>query len=110
MEQELLYDEQYLEAHNTDKEVVKQSIKKEINGQEYWTATFILEDDNNDNMELEWNFSMDVPFPQVGQRMLLAGKVIQITGIQGIGAEDGCVYIFCEDCLEEDGYYLKDLF
>ena len=105
MEQELLYDEQYLETYNTNKQVVKQSLKKEINGQEYWTATFIA---LFNNMELEWNFSMDVPFPQVGQRMLLAGKVIQITGIQGIGAEDGCVYIFCEDCLEEDGYYLKE--
>ena len=110
MEQELLYDGYYLEDYSTNKQVVKQSLKKEFNGQEYWTAIFILDDDNNDNMELEWNFSMDVPFPQVGQRMLLAGKVILITGIQGIGPEDGCVYIFCEDCLEEDGYYLKDLF
>ena len=108
MVQELLYDEQYLETYNTNKQVVKQSLKKEFNGQEYWTAIFIMEGDIFNNMELEWNFSMDVPFPQVGQRMLLAGKVIQITGIQGIGAEDGCVFIFCEDCLEEDGYYLKE--
>ena len=103
MVQELLYDEQYLETYNTNKQVVKQSLKKEFNGQEYWTAIFIMEGDIFNNMELECNFSMDVPFPQVGQRMLLAGKVIQITGIQGIGTEDGCVFIFGEDCLEEVG-------
>ena len=34
MEQELLYDIDYLEDYNTDKEVVKQSVKKEFNGQE----------------------------------------------------------------------------
>ena len=67
MEQELLYDEQYLETYNTNKQVVKQSLKKEFNGQEYWTAIFIMEGDIFNNMELEWNFSMDVPFPQVGQ-------------------------------------------